>query len=68
MTNLQMVYGAIVGTEGIIYRDFDDDSIYEFLCEHGFMPVQTYKGWQNLGYQVQKGEKMRLAIPLWIHK
>lgn len=68
MTNLQLVYGAIVGAEGIIYRDFDDDSIYEFLCEHGFMPVQTYKGWQNLGYQVQKGEKMKLAIPLWVHK
>lgn len=28
-------------------------------------PIHTYNGWQDLGYQVKKGEKAKASFPIW---
>lgn len=67
MTNLEILTGAVLSAEsGTLYRDFDEDSVLEFLYEYGFMPINTYASWKKLGYQVQKGEKKKMSVPLWV--
>ena len=68
MKNFGIILDALTENEGMFFEDFDEEMVYEFYMEHGFMPINTYKAWDKLGYQVQKGEKKRMDLYLWVHK
>lgn len=58
MTNLQIIYNESLA----FYAQHD---LENYLLENGFLPLNTYKRWQQLGYQVKKSEHAKALTRLW---
>lgn len=57
-----MEEGIIEGTgEMIEVEDSNGNKKYLEVAE----PIHTYQAWQELGYQVRKGEKAIAKFPIW---
>lgn len=60
MTNNEIILTAAI--EAGLVSAYDKEK----YLHYGTMPaIHTYKYWQDLGYQVKKGEKAALKVQLW---
>lgn len=75
MTNAQIIFNeslelmkdGIIGTTGRqikISYEKDGEQVEEIINEPE--PIHTYKEWQNLGMQVQKGQKAIAKFTIWM--
>jgi hypothetical protein len=75
MTNAQIIFNealelmkdGIIGTTGRqikISYEKDGEQVEEIINEPE--PIHTYKEWQNLGMQVQKGQKAVAKFQIWM--
>lgn len=70
MTNEQIIFNArvrlmtsnMIGTTGrkITIMENGQEKLIDEPAE-----IHTYAGWKRLGYQVRRGEKSRINIPIW---
>lgn len=60
MTNEQMIYKAAVET-GL----FTAEQAQSILASGYRLPLHTYAEWQQLGFQVKRGEHAALKMQLW---
>ena len=60
MTNAEIIYN-----EAIINGIYTEDEAIEILSMGINLPIHTYAVWQQLGYQVQKGQKAAIKTKLW---
>ena len=44
---------------------FTEEEVGRFLEQLGSLPLHTYSVWQQLGYQVRKGEKAAMSCKIW---
>jgi hypothetical protein len=76
MTNAQIIFNeslelmknGIIGTTGRqikISYEKDGEQVEEIINEPE--PIHTYKEWQNLGMQVQKGQKAIAKFTIWMY-
>ena len=52
-----MTNNEIIIRTAVMLGIFDPEFIEKCLCSGCSLPFHTYKVWQDLGYQVKKGEK-----------
>lgn len=61
MTNDEIIFTAAVGL-GLL----TEEEVEEIFEEGGYeLPLHTYAGWKDRGYQVKKGEKAVAKVLLW---
>lgn len=76
MTNAQIIFNkalelmnnGVIGTTGrqiTIEYEKDGEKVKETVNEPE--PIHTYKEWQNLGQQVQKGQKAIAKFTIWMY-
>ena len=66
--SIQLMKDGIIGTTGrqlTIEYEKDGEMIKEVINEPE--PIHTYKEWQKLGLQVQKGEKAIAKFTIWMY-
>ena len=60
-----MTNNEIICKAAILAGIFTEAQAQMFFEKGLNLPIHTYKAWQDLGYQVKKGEKAALKVQLW---
>lgn len=66
--SIELMKNGIIGTTGrqiTIEYEKDGEKVKETIPEPE--PIHTYKEWQKLGLQVQKGEKAIAKFTIWMY-
>ena len=60
MTNMQIITNTAIAAG--LYTEEEVEAIF---AEGRTLPLHTFKKWQELGYQVRRGEKAALTCEIW---
>lgn len=64
MNNITIIYNEILKNKLMTKPELE-----KYIKENGDIPLyRTFKEWNKLGYQIQKGEKARIITKLWYLK
>ena len=63
MDNITLIVKAALNA-GI----FTENQVKQYLQESGDIPLHTFKGWKERGYNVRKGQKAKLKCDIWRYK
>ncbi len=64
MNNITIIYNEILKNKLMTKPELE-----KYIKENGDIPpYRTFKEWNKIGYQIQKGEKARIITKLWYLK